>query len=480
MTPELQGYMLSVIYGIMCLLLAVVLHKLGVSKSYCRKAVHILVGFEWLILYAFMGTSIHFFVVCIAFLALMTAIYFKNFLPMISSDGDNAPGTVYYCVAMSIMALICIFEPDMMLPFGIGVFCTSFGDGFAGLVGQSVKKYNPKIFRNKTLFGVVANFVFSFGTAVAFKYLFDMELAIWHCILIALLSVQLELLGIFGLDNIFITLGTAFLAYGFVYFEGINSYLAPIMLTPLVILVVVKKKALTARGLIFALVLDIVVSLTLANFGFVLLLTFLFASIVIDKIKKIAKRADGITKKGECRDEIQVLANGLIPMMLAVIYSCTFHPVFVVAYVAVLAEAFADTAASGFGVFSKKTFDPFKMKPCECGLSGGMSVIGTVASLIAAAAFSLLVLPFGIKSFAVIITVIVAAFLGVVFDSLLGSLVQVKYKCTECNSLTEREWHCEKPTKQFSGFRFFDNDVVNVTSAAFSALVSILLFSLFI
>ena len=94
---------------------------------------------------------------------------------------------------------------------------------------------------------------------------------------------------------------------GFVYFEGINSYLAPIMLTPLVILVVVKKKALTVRGLIFALVLDLVVSLTLANFGFVLLLTFLFSSIVIDKIKKIAKRADGITKKGECRDEIQVL-----------------------------------------------------------------------------------------------------------------------------------------------------------------------------
>lgn len=480
MAPELQGYILSVVYGIMCLLLAVVLHKLGVSKKYCRKAVHILVGFEWLILYAFMGAGIHFFIVCVAFLALLTLIYFKNFMPMISSDGDNAPGTVYYCVAMSVMALICIFEPDMMLPFGIGVFCTSFGDGFAGLVGQTVKKYNPKIFRNKTLFGILANFVFSFGTALAFKYLFDMELAIWHCILIALLSVQLELLGVFGLDNIFITLGTSFLAYGFVYFDAINLYLAPIILTPLVILVVVKKRALTSRGLIFAVVLDLVVSLTLGNFGFVLLLAFLFASIVIDKIKKIAKRADGITKKGECRDEIQVLANGLIPMMLAVIYSCTFNPVFIVAYVAVLAEAFADTAASGFGVFSKKTFDPFKMRECECGLSGGMSVIGTVSSLIAAAAFSLLVLPFGIKSFSVIITVIVAAFLGVVFDSLLGSLVQVKYKCTECNSFTEREWHCEKPTKQVSGFRFFDNDVVNVTSAAFSAFVSILIFSLFV
>ena len=417
-------------------------------------------------------------IVCLVFLALLSAIYFKNILPMISSDGDNAPGTVYYCVAMSIMALISIFVPDMMIPFGVGVFCTSFGDGFAGLVGQSIKKYNPRVFRGKTLFGVIANFLFSFGTAIAFKYLFAIELEIWHCVMIALLSVMLELIGIFGLDNIFITLGTAFLTYGFLFFENINQYLAPIMLTPVVIMLVVQKKALTKKGLLFALILDLIVSLTLANFGFVLLLSFLFGSIVIDKIKKIAKKADGITKKGDCRDEIQVLANGLIPMMLAVIFSCTFHPVFIVAYVAVLAEAFADTAASGFGVFSKNTFDPFRMKRCECGLSGGMSLIGTVASLVAALLFSLLVLPFGINSFSVIITVTVSAFLGVVFDSMLGSLVQVKYKCSECNSLTEREWHCEKPTKKFSGYKFFDNDVVNVTSAAFCAVISIAIFSL--
>ena len=252
------------------------------------------------------------------------------------------------------------------------------------------------------------------------------------------------------------------------------------MLTPLVIILVIKKKALTTKGLIFAMVLDLVISLTMGNFGFVLLLAFLFGSIAIDKVKALKKREDTITKRGDCRDEIQVIANGLIPMMLAVLYSCTFHPVFVVAYVAVLAEAFADTAASGFGVFSKNTFDFFKMRKCPCGISGGMSVIGTLASLLAAGLFSLLVLPFGIKSFTFILIVIVSAFLGVVFDSFLGSLLQVKYKCTVCNSLTEREWHCNKLTKQVAGYRFFDNDVVNITSAVFSALVAVLLSFLFI
>ena len=478
MAPELKGYIFAVLYGILCLLLAVVLHKLGVAKKYCRKAVHILVGFEWVILYFFMGAGIHFLIVCLMFLALLTLIYFKNILPMISSDGDNAPGTVYYCVAMSVMAFICIFVPNMMLPFGIGVFCTSLGDGFAGIVGQSIKKYNPKLFRNKSLFGCLANLAFSFATALVFRYAFDMGLSVWQCALIALLSALLELIGIFGLDNIFITLGTAFLAYAFLFFPEINFYIAPIILTPIVIILVIKKRALTAKGLIAALILDLIISLTLGNFGFILLLSFLFGSIIIDKIKKMRKASDSITKRGDCRDEIQVIANGLIPMMLAVIYSCTFNPVFVVAYVAVLAEAFADTAASGFGVFSKTTFDLFKMRKCECGISGGMSVFGTLASLVGAAAFSLLVLPFGIKNILVITIVIASAFLGVLFDSLLGSLLQVKYRCSVCESLTEREWHCEKPTKQASGYRFFDNDVVNITSAVFSAAVSILMFYL--
>ena len=478
MTPELLGYFLALLYGILCLSLAVILSKLGLSKNYCRKAVHILVGFEWVILYAFMGVSIHFLIVCLAFLSLLSIIYFKKSLPMISSDGDNAPGTVYYCVAMSIMAFVCLFVPKMMLPFGIGVFCTSFGDGFAGLVGQSIKKCNPKLFRNKTLFGALANFLFSFAAAEIFTLNFDMGLTVWQCILIAAMSVMLELLGVFGLDNILVTLSTSFLAYAFMYLPWINSYIAPIMLTPLVIILVIERKALTAKGLVVAIILDFVISLTLKNFGFVLLLSFLFLSIAVDKAKKFAKHEDTITKKGECRDEIQVIANGLVPMLLAVVCYFAFNPVFLVAYVAVLAEAFADTAASGIGVFSKNTFDLFKMRRCEKGISGGMSFLGTSASLVGAVLFSLLILPFGIKSFTVILIASLSAFLGVIFDSFLGSVLQVKYRCSVCSFLTERESHCDAPTVKARGFKFFDNDVVNVSSGVFTAIISIVLSSL--
>ena len=473
----IKGYIFGILYALVCLLLALVLYKLGMPKKYSRKFVHILVGAEWIILSHYMGATYHFLVVCLFFLLLLSVSYFKNLMPMISSESDNAPGTVYYAVAMSIMAVICLFLPDMMLPFGIGVMCTSLGDGFAGIVGQAVKSNNPKIYQNKTLFGSLANFLFSSGTAIVFKLVFDMNLKIWHCFMIGLFSVILEMVTLFGLDNIATTLGAAFLAYAFISFPIIEIFAFPIVFTPLIIAVVIEKKVLTKMGLALAILLDIIVSLTLGNFGFVLLLTFLFGSVIVDKIKKHKHNDDSIVKKGDTRDAIQVIANGLIPMVMAILYSITMNKVFIVGYAAALAEAFADTCASGIGVYSKSTLDLFKMKKIKLGLSGGVSVIGTVASLVGALVISAIALAFGAVNVKLFMIVSLSAFLGAFFDSFLGSLFQIKYKCNVCEEITERELHCNKKTEKYSGFAFFDNDVVNLMSGLFSAVFATLIAS---
>ena len=127
MTPEIiKGYIFSVLYGLICIAFGLLLYKLGLPKKYTRKTVHILVGFEWTILYIFMGPSLHFLAVCLAFTLLLLVTHVKKLVPAMSSDGDNAPGTVYYAVAMSVLATVSYFEPRFVLPFGIAVFCTSF------------------------------------------------------------------------------------------------------------------------------------------------------------------------------------------------------------------------------------------------------------------------------------------------------------------------------------------------------------------
>ena len=470
----LKGYLFGVGFALLCLALAFLLYKLGLPKQYTRKIVHILVGFEWVILGHYFGPTYHFLIVCIFFLILLALAYFLKLMPMISSSGDNSPGTVYYAVAMTGGAILQIFVPEMLLPFGIGIFCTSVGDGFAGLIGQLIKKYNPKVFKNKTLYGCIANFFFSFMSAFLLSRFYSMPLGVWQCLIIAYISTMLEIITGYGLDNITITWAVTLLTYGFMYFEGIWVYIVSIIATPIIIAFAIGRRALTRGGVAIAILVDVAITVSLGNFGFTVLAAFFILSVVIDKIKKLAK-GHGEEEKGDCRDAIQVLANGLIPAVLALLCIATGRKIFAVAFVASLSEAFADTAASGLGAFAKKTFDPFRMKRIDSGLSGGMSLVGTVASACGALLIGLIPVAFGIFNMRLWLISSGAAFIGTLIDSLLGSLVQVKYRCTECGRITEKHKHCDMPTVRHSGLSFVDNDMVNlaggITAAAFAGLL---------
>ena len=314
------GYLLGFGYGVLCLLAAFLLSRLGVKKAITRKLVHIFIGFEWVILYAFHGATYHFLIVCLCFLALLIVAYKKRLLQMISSDGDNAPGTVYYAVSMSLMALASLIDQRFILPFGLAVFVTSLGDGFAGLLGGLVKKHNPKIDKQKTLVGALANFVLSTATALAFMTIFeDMGLTPTHCLVIGALSVGIELISGFGLDNITLPILVATFTYiSTAFYAETVKYFLPIALTPLIISFVVERKNLTRGGTIAAIFLDIAVSISLGNLGFLLLLTFLALGILTDKLKR--KNTECKEEKSSHRDASQVLANGLVPIVCAAIY----------------------------------------------------------------------------------------------------------------------------------------------------------------
>ena len=194
------------------------------------------------------------------------------------------------------------------------------------------------------------------------------------------------------------------------------------------------------------------------------------------RLKKRAKKQGRDTKeaKGDKRDAMQVFVNGAPACVAAVAFFVSGKSFFIVAFVAALAEAFADTAASGIGAFSKRVYDPFRFKKCENGLSGGMSVLGTLSSLLAAFIVALIPLVFDLTTydFRIVIIVSVSAFLGAVFDSFLGSVFQVKYQCRKCGAITERIEHCGIATIRYRGFSAIDNDIVNILSSAFTAILA--------
>lgn len=478
-----KGYIFSILYVLICVAGALLLHKIGVPKKYTRKFVHIFVGFEWVILNHFFGPSIHFTIVCILFTILLAADYKMKLVPAMSSDGDNAPGTVYYAVAMTVLSIVSLFESRIMLPFGIAVFCTSFGDGLAGVLGQAVKKHNPKVYGSKSIVGTLTNFFVCFFVPFAFGYFYDYPIELWHCLIIAIFAAEIELFVSKGLDNIVITLSVALLAFSLVFYPVINSGLLAVMLTPVIIALAYSKKALTLGGIVLAVIMDIIITVSLGNFGFCVLITFFAGSVVVDKIKKRGKKAkqketEPIEKRGDCRDVVQVFANGGVAMIAAIAYLISGEMIFVFAFCASLAEAFADTAASGLGFFAKRTYDVFRLKKCEGGLSGGMSLLGTFSSLVASAVISLVVLLFGVVDAAGFAIIFISGFLGSVFDSMLGSLLQVKYRCTVCKSIVEREVHCGAKTEEYRGLSFISNDTVNFFSTFFAAAMAVVIFVL--
>ncbi len=466
----LKGYLFSIIFGLVCIGLSGILFKLGIKAEYTRKITHILVGFEWVILYNYFGTSFHFLIVCLVFLIALFISDRTNIFPQLQSKGDNSSGVIWYCIAMSLMGIVTLLIPKMILPFGIGVFSTSLGDGFAGIFGR-IKKYNKKIFGEKTLFGSVACFAFSFISAIGISHVYKLDFPIYCALLVAIFATELELFAVNGIDNLTITVGVSALSYFLAYNTSLTmNYIVPILSTIVLIAFVLKKKALTKWGIVLAVVLDIIVSIAFGNIGFVILLMFFVGSLMSDKVKKHKKRSPS-----EQRNSIQVLANGFVGGVSALIYIVFPNKVFFLLYATSFAEAFADTVGSGIGALAKNTYDPFRMKKVENGLSGGMSIIGTTASLLAALSIASLSLLFeGIYIFDAII-IASCGFLGSVFDSFLGSRAQIKYICRKCGAVVEDSVHCDNICQKHSGFSWVNNNVVNLVSIIVSVLLSLLL-----
>lgn len=465
----LKGYLLSLIYGLFCIAVSVVAHKLGLRSIYARKITHILIGFEWVILSQCFGQSIHFVIVCLAFTALVSAIYMFDALPSLSSKGDNSRGTIYYCIAMTVMSAITLLFPEMMIPFGIGVCCTSLGDGFAGIFGQ-IKRYNRKIYDKKTLFGFLSCFLFSVASVLVINYIYDAKIKILSILCIALFAAILELFAKKGIDNITVTVGAAFLSYLFMSRpEFIMHYILPIIFTLPIVAFVYKKKALSPAGIIAALILDLMASVAFGNLGFVILMVFFGCSMIADKLKKSS------SQKREERTAIQVLANGSLGILFSAIY--LFHPskIWLVAFCSVFAEALSDTVSSGIGSRSTKTFDVFKWRRVESGVSGGMSLLGTASALISSIFISAVALLSKDIGASEALVVCISGFFGSVVDSFLGSLLQGKFQCTVCGKNTEERIHCNEKASHISGLPYVNNSVVNFISTVFASIISIAL-----
>lgn len=212
------------------------------------------------------------------------------------------------------------------------------------------------------------------------------------------------------------------------------------------------------------------------SWGLLLVAHFISAS-ALSKLgeKRKAQRIGAVVEKGDRRDAKQVLANGGVYALAAITYMLTrTHSWYAVA-IGALANSAADTWATEIGTLAGR--NPRSIvsgEPVPAGTSGGVSLVGTIASfggalfIAAGATIARWPVPFT--------AVVLGGIAGAMADSLLGATLQTRRWCDVCAKPTERPVHsCGNRTRRTGGLRGFDNDAVNAVSSGVGALVALLL-----
>lgn len=239
------------------------------------------------------------------------------------------------------------------------------------------------------------------------------------------------------------------------------------------------KKALTKGGILTAWILCIIISFFGGLPAFAILAVTFILVVAADKL--VGKRADpnGIRRKSGARDAYRVLCNIALPSIAIMVYGITGKDSFLFAYAAVMAESLSDSLASKLGPMTNgKTIDICTFRKITPGLSGGISRAGSVAAFTGALVIGEMSLAFGFWASEYALLVALLGFSGCLFDSLLGSVAQVKYVCPVCGMVTERDSHCGKKTSICKGLKPINNDMVNLSSNAFVFVVSLLVFKI--
>ncbi len=484
---------LGLIFGWLGLLVTatLLLHKkAGVPTFYTRKLLHIGISMVWIIGRLTVGGTWHMFIPnTLSLLAVAASFFGKPIEGIEATPGEGEGrnfGTLYF--ALSTMLLTACNFSELLYPCAGLAFCAlTFGDGMAAICGKLAKRHNPVLCGNKTLVGLLACYGFTLLVALLFNLTLELGFSPLMLLAIAGTVSILELYTPFGLDNFTIPLCTTLLCC-LLRLSAVPS--APLLvcaISPFLAIVALTKRVFTpvaAASAFFILaafawfggyawMLNIVV-----GYGFVLAAKWVRHTVQRRRKADPAPLPSTLPGEEEKRGKsmIQLAANLLFPFVLVTAHYFLAIPALAVGAFASFACAISDSMASDIGVLqAAKPFDICSFRRVEPGVSGGVSLLGSGMALLSAAVYALLCLCLASLSLAVATIVALSALAGVLLDSLLGSLVQGKYRCSVCGRQVEKKICCQNPTGLISGLDCINNNTVNLISNGGAALMGAVL-----
>ena len=481
----LLGYIICSVYIVFVLLVEEILsRKFRVEKEMARKISHLLSSAIWLICHFFTGPTYHTVIINgVAFVLVAAGELGGKFKSAERTEGDDKKekgfGMTFFCFSTFVAICITVFAYPQLYPVtGVAYYSLALGDGFAPMGRRIAGKHNIKVFGNKTLAGMIVVFAVSALTALVFSLIFKLGYDALFIISLGALASVAELMGSRGTDNI--TVEFFVFAYAAMFSFGVVPMALEVTLiaaAPMFVVDSVKNVLTPAANII--LFVYLIVSVFCLGYVFLVTAVCLFASeAVVSRITgKLFNRTAGEDAEKHTRDGWQVLVNSVIVLLFTLLYKSLGMLALAFAAFAVLVEEFTDSIASDVGRLSKKQpIDILRFKRIEPGLSGGVSVLGSCAAIVCAAAGAALpfiFFAFDVRAYFVIFGI---AVLGMIIDSMLGSSVQALFKCAVCGKTTEKQIHCGSTTELVKGARIINNSMVNLLSAVATAAIAVTIF----
>lgn len=389
-----------------------------------------------------------------------------------AENGRKSWGIALFPLAY--LVLLFVFPNDRWL-IGLPMAILAVSDAVAAVVGHLGGRSHfsltgdRKSWTGSTAFAlsvpmVMLTFFFVFHKHIPETIYF--ETPFWFVLTgIAIMLAAFEALGSRGFDNLYVPLAAAALFWRLptMLEPGFHALMfnACIPLAFAFAAASLRKGWLSAGGAVAASLLGLWVAYFAGILWLLPLFFFFISSTVLGRMAPKSTAADA--KHGKARDARQVVCNGGIFAVLA-LFAGEGNVEILTLMALSMAICTSDTWASEIGlVFRQKTYDIVRFKPVPPGLSGGISVAGTLGGLAGALAMALFcnLLIFDVLNVHFILKITLFGTFGMLLDSVLGATLQARFR--KENLVTDMEL---PGSTLANGMRWFDNDVVNVVSNA--------------
>ncbi len=173
------------------------------------KVPYILIG----IIFSFMPTFLTAKEIIISAIILLVGGWLSKYFNIFKSVFSvKKVGVGVWMVPFSLGVLSWIWLPEYKLPFIVGMLVLTFSE----VIAEIVEKYWPRKkigFLKKTYLGSLSFFLSTFIVILIFSRNFEW----WKFAWISFILTLVDLLFIFGLNNIFVPVATSYLFYWFLY-----------------------------------------------------------------------------------------------------------------------------------------------------------------------------------------------------------------------------------------------------------------------